>query len=60
MKFSNEDDRQRVVQAVLNNFGSYEGFMERLNELQSIYCGPSTVSTAVTTVIDHPSNGIGS
>eukprot|EP01036_Dinobryon_divergens_P030726 gene30726-40013_t len=39
MKLSNEGDRQHVVQAVLNNFGSFEGFIERLKELQSIYCG---------------------
>ena len=64
MKLSNEGDRQHVVQAVLNNFGSFEGFMERLKELQSIYCGnlkpkASTASivtqrrTVVTAVIDH-------
>lgn len=64
MKLSNEGDRQHVVQAVLNNFGSFEGFIERLKELQSIYCGnlkpkastPSIVfqqRPAVTAVRDH-------
>lgn len=51
MEFSVEDDRSPVVQEILGNFGNFDGFMDRLKQLQSIYCGKPS-SAANTVVMD--------